>query len=375
MKILMLGRIDLFERGGGDTVQIENTASELRNLGVEVDISTDLDFKPQGYDLVHVFQLDWIPEMYFYTKRAKKFGKPIVLSPIHHDIKEVKKFDDEYVFDFRRISKVLFSDQFARDTFKNVYRSLFDVRRLIPTLFSVFYGFKNMQKKMLEWSKIVLVQTDAEATDLQNTFGIKMDWVKVSNGVGKNYLNVKDVPNPLPMSDYIISVGRIEPRKNQLNIILAVKKLREESGKDLQLVFIGAMGKKKHYEYTGKFVEQIKDNKWVTHICKVPYSQMPAYYKYAKVCVSASWFETTGLTSMEALFCGTNVVASGERAKECLGSLASYCHPDNAESIKEAIKRQYFGERPAIDDKMKQEYTWENVAKKTLEVYQKVLAK
>ena len=42
MKVLMLGRIGLLEKGGGDKVQIEHTARELGKLGVSVDIKTDL---------------------------------------------------------------------------------------------------------------------------------------------------------------------------------------------------------------------------------------------------------------------------------------------------------------------------------------------
>ena len=76
---------------GGDRIQVENTAAELRKLGIEVDIRTDMKFKPWEYDLVHIFQLDWVPETYFYAKKAKKFKVPLVLSPIHHDIREVKK--------------------------------------------------------------------------------------------------------------------------------------------------------------------------------------------------------------------------------------------------------------------------------------------
>lgn len=371
MKVLFLGRIDLFDRRGGDTVQIENTAEELSKLGISVDIKTRTDCDMSGYDLVHIFQLDWIPEIYFYAKRAKAFKKKIVLSPIHHNIDEVKKFDDIYVFDFTRISKILFKDQFHRDTFKNVYRSLLDMRRIPATLFSVFYGFKKMQKQILLWSDRVLVQTDLEASDLKKTFDVDSKWVKVPNGVGKNYINCAgaDFRNHLPVNDYIICVGRIEPRKNQLSIIRAVEMLRKETGKDINLVFIGYTGGNKHLEYSARFNKEIKKHNWITHIKKVPYEEMPGYYKYAKVCVSASWFETTGLTSLEALFCGTNAVAAGERAKECLGTYASYCKPDDTESIKEAIKKEYFAPRPVIDEKMKLEFTWENAAKLTLAVY------
>ena len=47
MKVLMLGRIGLLDARGGDRVQVENTALELKNLGVEVDIRTDMDFEPK----------------------------------------------------------------------------------------------------------------------------------------------------------------------------------------------------------------------------------------------------------------------------------------------------------------------------------------
>ena len=375
MKVLMCGRFDLFEKPGGDTVQIKNTATELQKLGAEVDICTSSDRDFSAYDLIHIFQLDWIPEIYFFVKKAKDSQKKIVFSPIHHNIYEVKKFDDIYAFDFRRISRILFKDQFKRDTFKNLYRSVFDSRRLGPTLFSVLNGFKNMQRQILQWSDVVLVQTELEASDLKKTFGVENTWVKVPNGVGENYLDVSDLTNPLDINDYVICVGRVEPRKNQLSIIEAMKKFREETKSDVSLVLIGYLGERKHFEYSGKFKKELEKNKWIKHITKVPYDRMPAYYKFSKVGVSASWFETTGLTSIEALFCGANAVASGERARECLGNYASYCCPDNIDSIKEAIITQYYLPRPVVDPELRKIYTWKNAAEKTLNAYNNLLGK
>ena len=374
----MLGRYHLMEHGGGDKVQIENTACELRALGVDVEIKTDEDFIPQNYDLIHLFQLDWTPETYLYAKKAFEAGKPIILSPIHHNIGEVKRFDDEYVFDFRRVSKVLFKNQFHRDTFKNVYRSLTDPKKIKPTILSVAHGFQKMQKEVLEMSQKVLVQTDLETRDLEKTFGVKIDAIKVPNGVSKNFIEQDaggEIKNPLNLKDYIICVGRIEPRKNQLNIISAVEKLRKESGEDLQLVLIGVSTGLKHFEYGRLFNQKKIENTWIHHIEKVPYQEMPAYYRNAKVGVSASWFETTGLTSLEALFCGANAVASGDRAHEYLKDYASYCDPGSVDSIADAIKTQLKAPRPQIAQELRKEYTWEKAAAKTLEVYEEVLKK
>lgn len=375
MKVLMLGRIGLLEGKGGDRIQVENTAAELRRLGVEVDIRTDMKFKPWEYDIIHVFQLDWIPETYFYCKKAKKYNRPLVLSPIHHNVAEVKKFDDEYVFDFRRLSKILFKDQFKRDTFKNVYRSFFEWKLIRPTLWSVIRGFKNVQRETLKMVDEVLVQTVKEAEDLKRTFGVEFEWHKVLNGVGKAFIDAKKYEKKFKFDDYIICVGRIEPRKNQLSIIEAVKKLREEEKKDFQLVLIGQMSLIKHFEFNLLIKKYFKECPWIHHVNGVPYSEMPSYYHFAKVGVSASWFETTGLTSLEALYCGTNAVAAGLRAKEYLGSYASFCQPDNVESIKNAIKKELYVPRPVIDEKIREEYTWKNAAKKTLEVYHEVLEK
>lgn len=378
MKVLMLGRYHLMEQGGGDKVQIENTARELKQLGVDIEIKTDEDFDPSLYDIIHIFQLDWTPETYFYAKKAHASGKPVVLSPIHHNIEEVKKFDDIYVFDFRRISKIFFKDQFHRDTFKNVYRSFTDFKKIKPTLFSVFHGFKKMQKEVLEMSDKVLVQTDAEAHDLERTFEVKIDSVKIPNGVSSHFTtdSAEDEKyNPLNLNDYVICVGRIEPRKNQLSVIKAMKKVRKDTELDLHLVFIGTSPGFKHFEYGSLFKRQLINNSWIKHVEKVPYDEMPDYYRNAKVCVSASWFETTGLTSIEALFCGTNAVASGSRAKEYLGDQVSYCDPDNIDSIAEAIKTQFSAPRPEIAPELKKEYTWQTAASKTLKVYKEVLKK
>ena len=148
MKVLMQGRFGLFSNRGGDRVQVENTASELRKLCVDVVLSDKFIDDLSSFDLVHIFQLDWTPETHFMIEKAKKAGKPVVFSPIHHNVSEVKKFDDMYVFDYRRVSKLIFKDQHSRDTFKNVYRSVFSPKKLKVTLCSLFKGLKNMHDKV-----------------------------------------------------------------------------------------------------------------------------------------------------------------------------------------------------------------------------------
>ena len=241
-----------------------------------------------------------------------------------------------------------------------------------PTVVSIFLGLKNMHKETLKLSDVVLVQTELEAEDLKNTYGCEIDWVKVPNGVGGQFIAEGVYENVVGAKDYILTIGRIEARKNQLSIIEAVEQMIREQDLDFHLVFVGKKSGH-HGEYVDKFDELVAKHNWITHIPYIPYEDIPGLYKYAKVCVSASWFETSGLTSLEALFMGTNVVAAGDRAKEFLGDNASYCDPGDSLSIAKAIEVEYSKQRPVIDDNMKNEFTWENAAKKTMEVYEKVL--
>ena len=372
MKVLLWTRSDCFKARGGDMVQVENTFLELKKLSVDVTISDKNNVDLKEYDIVHLFQLDWTPETYLHAKRAHKLGKKIILSPIHHSVEEVKKFDDEYAFGLRRLSKYLFVDQFQRDTFKNIYRSILDHNKALPTLYSLILGLKSMNKKALEWSSYVLTQTKLEAFDLEKTYEIKFPWEIIPNGVSELFLNKDQNPNQFDFSDYILCVGRIEPRKNNLAIIAAVQQLRKELNKDIKLVFVGRKSNK-HAEYISLFDEELESCPWVVYKNYVSYSSMPSIYKYAKVCVSASWFETTGLTLLEALFMNTNAVSTSKRAEEILGDYCSYCLPENVESIVKAIKVEFQKNRPKLSPDFKKEYTWENTAKKTLEIYNKVL--
>lgn len=375
MKVLFQGKLDLLKSFGGDRIQIENTADQLQKLGVRVDIVPNTNIDCSKYDLVHLFQLDWIPETILYVNNAKKYNKKIVLSPIHHSVESVTKFENEYTFDFRRISKVLFKDQFKRDTLKNVYRSFFDFSKAYPTYYTIKHGFKNCQKESIKQSEVLLVQTELEAKYLKKTFNIDFKHYKVPNGVPEIFLNVDQnkLPNLVNFENYILCVGRIEARKNQLNIIKAVDLLRNKLNKDFQLVFVGTANKKSNFEYVTRFNFQAKKHTWITHLKQIPHQKMPSVFSHAKVCVSASWFETTGLTSLESVFCHTNSVASGEPAKEYLGEFATYCEPWDVNSIASAIEKEYFAPRPKISIDKQKEYTWENTAKKTLAVYNKIL--
>ena len=74
-----------------------------------------------------------------------------------------------------------------------------------------------MFKNWFEQFKKMLPMMEKSVKNLEKISGEKLPSIEISYK-GK----------PIKFEDYLICVGRIEPRKNQLNVINAVKLLREE---------------------------------------------------------------------------------------------------------------------------------------------------
>jgi glycosyltransferase involved in cell wall biosynthesis len=100
-----------------------------------------------------------------------------------------------------------------------------------------------------------------------------------------------------------------------------------------------------------------------------------SYYRSAKVHVLPSWFETCGLSSLEAGAMGCNVVVADKGfAREYFGEHAFYCDPGNVASIYGAVHRAATSPlQPALEKRVRNNYTWQQAALQTMKAYQKVL--
>ena len=165
----------------------------------------------------------------------------------------------------------------------------------------------------------------------------------------------------------VICAARIEGIKNQLNLIKALK------GTKYTLLLIGSPAPNQlGYE---KACRQIAE-KNIRFIGQVSQKELLVYYNRAKVHILPSWFETTGLSSLEAAVMGCNVVISSSGdAKEYFGTDAFYCDPANPESILNAVEQA--SQAPinqSLRKKILEQYTWQHAADKTLLAYQKTLS-
>jgi glycosyltransferase involved in cell wall biosynthesis len=100
-----------------------------------------------------------------------------------------------------------------------------------------------------------------------------------------------------------------------------------------------------------------------------------AAYASAKVHVLPSYFETTGLSSLEASVMGCNVVVTDRGdTREYFGDEAWYCEPDRPESIRAAVDAAYKAPfRESLRTRILRDFTWTRAAEETFRAYKEAL--
>ena len=116
---------------------------------------------------------------------------------------------------------------------------------------------------------------------------------------------------------------------------------------------------------------------WVTFAGRVPHdsAELSALYHGARVHVLPSWFETTGLVSLEAALSGCSVVSTERgHAREYLDDLAWYCDPGDRDRSRDAVWNGWRSPpQPALRQRVLDRYTWDHVAEATAAAYRTVL--
>jgi len=182
---------------------------------------------------------------------------------------------------------------------------------------------------------------------------------------------------------FLLYAGRTNPQKNIPRLVEAFAVLRGEIAghplyRDLRLIIIGDEISK--YPSLRHAVIQSRVEDVVRFLGFVPIDTLRVFYQAAAAFVFPSLYEGFGLPPLEAMACGTPVVASNVSAlPEVVGDAASIVNPENvfdiARGIREVLLDQELrGTLVRRGFAQLKRFSWERSAAQVLATYEEVAA-
>ncbi len=216
-------------------------------------------------------------------------------------------------------------------------------------------------------------------------FGIAPDRLAViHNGVGAHFQRQSTEDTRRVLADkyglrdpFVLSVARLQARKNIPRILQAFDRFRKESRSELKLVLAG----KKSWtsEEVNPLIDSLGLRPHIVELGYVPHADLPFLYSGAAMLVFPSLWEGFGLPVIEAMACGTPVVTSNVSSlPEVAGGAAVLVDPNSVDEISDGMRR-------ILDDgalredlcargrKRAEAFTWERTARQTLDVYARAI--
>jgi glycosyltransferase involved in cell wall biosynthesis len=357
MKIAFITRSTLYTVPGGDTIQVTQLTKHLMQAGTVADIFlTNQRIDYAAYDLFYFTNIIRPSDILYHLS---KFKKPFIVSPILIDYSE---FDRQY----RKGISGLVLRRFKRNT--NEY---------IKTISRWVRGNDNLQSKRYIWNgqnksireiltkaSVILPGSESEYNYLLRLFGVEKKYTVVPNGIDTSlFYPIEAVEKD---NQLVVCAARIEGLKNQLNLIKAL------NNTSYTLLIIGspAPNQKEYYEECRNTAS--KNILFYNHL---PQEVLAGYYRKAKVHALPSWFETCGLSSLEAAAMGCNIIITDKGyTRDYFGNDAFYCDPASPESIFKAIDEgAKSNSTKQLQQKVITNYTWQKAASITLETCKNII--
>jgi glycosyltransferase involved in cell wall biosynthesis len=353
MKVAFIARSTLYSVPGGDTVQVVQTAHHLAKIGVVTEILlSNEEIAYHQYDLLHFFNIIRPADILYHSKKAKK---PFVVSTILCSYAEYDKYH-------RKGIGLLFS-YFSSDSIEYIKT----IARWVlgkDHLSSIEYTWKGQRKSIIEILRrtaMILPNSESEYRRVHELYPCKVNHIVVPNGINTKQFEFDTATTKDDL--LVLCVARIEGNKNQANLIKALNNTK------FRLLIIGAAAPNQ-LGYYNQCRKMAAEN--VSFLDRIPEDELLTYYRRAKVHVLPSWFETTGLSSLEAAVMGCNIVITDKGdTREYFEDEAFYCNPAEPQSIRLAVEKASMAPfNKSLRQKILTHYTWEQAAIQTLKAYQ-----
>jgi glycosyltransferase involved in cell wall biosynthesis len=173
--------------------------------------------------------------------------------------------------------------------------------------------------------------------------------------------------------EFLLFVGTIEPRKNLRVLVQALEDVSRATAARPQLVIAGKKG-----WLTDDLFAEVKRSGVAGRVLftgYLPDEDLCALYSSCRAFVYPSLYEGFGLPPLEAMACGAPVIASSIPSLiEVIGNAARLFAPESAGELAQHIIALLADETlrrhlSALGRERAAEFSWEQTARKTLEIY------
>jgi len=258
---------------------------------------------------------------------------------------------------------------------------------LSPTLYPEFFSLKtrawlqflNPPKLAAQADRIISV-SDSTTQDLHRVWKLPASRISTTPlGVSpfikpvRSRETLKKIRRKYQLPEkFVLSLSTLEPRKNLPTLIRAFAKLKEETNFPHELVLAGNFDQK---IFANPKLKKFREVKWLHLPGEIAENNKAALISAAEIFCFPSVYEGFGLPALEALACGTPLLASDIPAlHEVCGEAARFIQSNNSDAWKLALEK-------LLPDKASQEFlrkkgliqaqkfTWQNTAKATLAAF------
>lgn len=371
MKIYFDGIIYSLQKGGGITRYTNELINNFINLGHEVTLivhpkTFNQKVKNEKLKIIEINSILRIDNKLFRFLTYPFHKLSIERYFKNHNISE-GVFHSTYFSHYKnlKIPQILTIHDLTREKFPQYFNRLSDM------------VFLSIQEKSISEANAIICVSNQTSNDLTHYYGTNPDKIYVTHlGVDpsfkiksekdkSNFKLLKKLKQP-----YVLFVGRRSEYKNFNKFAEAYSTWKHKN--DYCLVTVGGG---KFTEVELNFIKKLNFENIISFDF-VSEEELVMFYNCAEVFVYPSLSEGFGLPLLEAMACGTKILASDIPVfHEVANDIPYYFNPLNKESILKALNDSQIYNSLKQDEgfKLVKEYTWENTAKETLKIYKKVL--
>jgi len=250
-----------------------------------------------------------------------------------------------------------------------------------------FYSFIRMQAFVARHLDRVITVSQSSARDTNHFFKVPADKMRVVyNGIDTDIYSMNEEASH--MRDGLIMVANTDDRKKGVLYLLQALQLLREDG--IKLTIVDDAARHSSYiedvgplpSYGSRLVRKLNLDGMVHFTGRLTQHELVQHYSAARIAVVPSLYEGFGLPAAEAMACGVPVIATtGGALPEVVGDAGILVPPRSAEAMAATIK-QLLNDKQAQQrmseagtKRVREKFSWEQAARRTLEVYQEVLAK